>query len=168
MFIQDVSIKTMQENSITMYQFSGIVTRIKKRKGYFMKTTTISYTGTSMYPLLKDGDTLTAQNIPFKELNRKDIIYFKIPRSEGKAVHRIIDIDYNKKHVKTKGDGSLKPDPHHLHPENILGKIVSFKRNGSETHLTHKMLKKSYLFSKFIHPLRKIRSIIKTQTIFRS
>ncbi|MFC2149089.1 signal peptidase I [Candidatus Auribacterota bacterium] len=131
------------------------------------QNTTIEYSGTSMYPLFRNGDIISAQSTSFDDLREKDVIYFKIPRSDKKGVHRIIEIDKGKKHIKTKGDGALIKDPFHLRPDDVLGKVVSFKRDDQTVSLTKSKLYFSYIYSKMAHPYRKLKNVIKTQTIFR-
>jgi len=127
----------------------------------------INFTGNSMMPLLRDGDRLTYSAVPFADLRKHDIVLFEVPRAKQKAVHRITHIDYEKKHVKTKGDGSLIPDPFHLDSKDILGKVQSYTRANKTVRLTPSLLYFSYLYSKWMHPYRKLKNIIKTQTIFR-
>jgi len=127
----------------------------------------INFNGNSMMPLLRDGDRLTCSAVPFTDLKKHDIVLFTIPRSQQKAVHRIIHIDYEKKHVKTKGDGALILDPFHLDGKDILGRVLSYTRGNKTVTLTSSLLYFSYLYSKFMHPYRKLKNIIKTQTIFR-
>jgi signal peptidase I len=127
----------------------------------------ISFNGNSMMPVLRDGDRLSYCAAPFADLKKYDIVFFTIPRSQQKAVHRIITIDYQKKHLHTKGDGSLIPDPFRLNESEIIGRIHSYTRQGKTVNLTPSLLFFSYLYSKFMHPYRKLKNIIKTQTIFR-
>lgn len=127
----------------------------------------INFNGNSMMPLLQNGDRLTYSAVPFADLRKHDIVLFEIPRAKQKAVHRIIGIDYEKKHVKTKGDGSLIPDPFHLDEKDIIGRIHAYTRADKTVTLTPSLLYLSCLYSKFMHPYRKLKNIIKTQTIFR-
>jgi len=120
-----------------------------------------------MKPLFRHGYILACEKAAFDTLRKRDIIVFSAPRSGEKIVHRIIRIDFRKRHIKTKGDGSLLPDPFTIREEDIIGRITSYSRSGSTTVLTPMLLYVSYLYSKFMHPYRKIKSIIKTQTIFR-
>ena len=81
--------------------------------------------GTSMYPLIKEGDICRFSSCNSSELKNMDIILFYTP-SNCFVAHRLIRID--KTRYFCKGDGNLGFDPP-IDQRCILGKLTSIKRN---------------------------------------
>lgn len=86
----------------------------------------IIYTGPSMKPTLKPGDTL--QVIPYddRKIRRGDVIVFLSHEDDTKITHRVISID--SQGVRTRGDNNKCIDPQVLSLDNILGLAVSAQR----------------------------------------
>jgi len=86
----------------------------------------IIYTGPSMKPTLKPGDTL--QVIPFdgRKIRRGDVIVFLSREGDTKITHRVISID--SQGVRTRGDNNKCIDPQVLSHDNILGLVVLAQR----------------------------------------
>jgi signal peptidase I len=86
----------------------------------------INYVGSSMNPLLKDGDGLHI--VPYKDraILPGDVIVFVPTGSEKKIVHRVVSVDA--RGVKTRGDNASTVDPWVLARDHILGRVVYAQR----------------------------------------
>lgn len=87
--------------------------------------------GNSMYPVLKAGDIARVDACHLNSLKKGDIVVFKA--NDILIGHRIVDIKNvnNNFILTTRGDNS----PHNdalFPPDELLGKITSFKRNNRE------------------------------------
>lgn len=81
--------------------------------------------GNSMQSILHDGDVVYFKKINFSHIKVNDVICFK--RRSVIVTHRVI---YKKKsYVVTKGDNNPISDGKVM-PDNILGRVVSAKRDG--------------------------------------
>ncbi len=78
-----------------------------------------------MFPLLRDGDVLYIQRIPFKTIKMNDII--AIQQDRMVISHRVVYI--HKKYLVTKGDSNLTSDGK-IYPKQIIAKVYQIKRNG--------------------------------------
>lgn len=88
----------------------------------------IIYVGSSMYPLLKDLDTLYFVPYGGQTLKSGDVILFKNKKSD-KAItitHRIVSI--NDVTIITKGDNNLCIDNFLVDTSDIIGLVVQVKR----------------------------------------
>ena len=87
----------------------------------------MNYAGPSMNPTLKAGDGLSV--IPYG--NRKicigDVVVFRNPENKYNVAHRVISVDPHE--IRTQGDNNKLIDSWLLHPEDIIGRVVSVQRN---------------------------------------
>lgn len=81
------------------------------------------YSGSSMNPILKDGDCLEVIPYVNRKIHSGDVVIFKNPKKEHYVVHRVISI--NLQGVKTKGDNNHTIDPWILSPDDIRGQVVN-------------------------------------------
>lgn len=81
----------------------------------------ISFSGKSMHPFLRDHDELFVT--PASRWKKGDIVLYKDKISGELTVHRIVTDNF-----QTKGDYSLCLDQNS--PDEFLGKVSAFKRNG--------------------------------------
>jgi hypothetical protein len=87
--------------------------------------------GTSMTPLLRDGDFVILQPLPVEFLRPGDLIAF---RCDGDTVtHRLIAIQPDG--LLTRGDNLPEPDPL-VSPERVLGRAISLEKNGHQIRLS--------------------------------
>ena len=79
-----------------------------------------------MNPTLKVGDGLTV--IPYEDENIRigDVVVFRSSESDRYIVHRVISVD--SRGIRTKGDNNNKVDSWILHPEDIVGRVISAQR----------------------------------------
>jgi signal peptidase I len=91
-----------------------------------MTPSDMNYTGPSMNPTLKAGDGLSV--IPYR--NRRiqigDVVVFPHPERSYNVVHRVVAVD--SRGVRTRGDNSINMDLWILNPVDIIGRVVSAKR----------------------------------------
>ena len=86
--------------------------------------------GSSMLPLIRDGDILTIKPIKIWDLKPGDVVFYQTA-GEKCVVHRVITIDIrNDQHIVVfKGDsspGSLEE----VEEEQLLGRVVQLHRRG--------------------------------------
>ena len=86
----------------------------------------ITYTGSSMNPLLKNADKVRFVPYGSNKIRSGDIVVFAIPKSRYKIIHRVTSI--GSRGIRTRGDNRTKEDPWILSPDDILGRVVSFQR----------------------------------------
>jgi len=86
----------------------------------------INYTGNSMFPTLKKGDTLGV--VPYKDtdISVGDVLVFNSPYGRTPIVHRVAIV--SQEGVKTKGDNKLAIDDFILQRNEIIGRVVSIQR----------------------------------------
>jgi len=86
------------------------------------------YSGDSMNPLLRPGDTL--QVIPYegRGVQTGDVVVFPDSRTRRTVVHRVVAV--NTWGITTKGDNNFAMDDRVLKPGDILGQVVAIHRNG--------------------------------------
>ena len=82
----------------------------------------ITYTGGSMKPILRDGDGLTVEPYGCGKRRVGDIVVFNDPENNQKIIHRIVSI--RKEGIRTRGDHNASVDPWILEPGEIIGKVV--------------------------------------------
>ncbi|HTZ40888.1 MAG TPA: signal peptidase I [Syntrophales bacterium] len=95
----------------------------------------VFYHGSSMTPFFQPGDCLKLISCPVRDIRRGDVIVFRPSGEERLVVHRVIDKTAGRIH--TKGDASDRPDPWVLAGEEIMGRVVSFERDGKK-HAVHR------------------------------
>lgn len=81
----------------------------------------ITYTGGSMKPILRDGDGLTVEPYGCGKRRVGDIVVFYDPEDDQKIIHRIVSI--RKEGIRTRGDHNARMDPWILEPGEIIGKV---------------------------------------------
>jgi signal peptidase I len=120
-----------------------------------------------MSPFIKDGDVLEIKPVEVSEIKLGDVIFY---RTESRIVaHRVIKkVSGNgKAFLITKGDSSPSSDEP-VHPEDLLGKVITVERNGSSLRLDtlparwiNLLWVKISPFSRYIYPvLKKIKHVI--------
>ncbi len=123
--------------------------------------------GGSMSPFIRDGDVLKVKPAEVSEIKLGDVIFC---RTGNRIVaHRVIKkvSENGKGFLVTKGDSSPNSDEP-LHPEDLLGKVVTVERNGLSlrfdgrvARLINLLLTKISPFSRWIYPvLRKVKHML--------
>ena len=95
----------------------------------------------SMSPLLAAGDTVAIKNTAFGELQRGDIVVFKI--NDALYAHRYLNrIEKDQPPLLlTKGDSVDNPDPCHVSQEKLFGKVIKIRKGCCEINLESKLWK---------------------------
>lgn len=90
--------------------------------------------GDSMYPAIRDGDTVLVEPCMEDSLRIGEVVLSKAPR--GLTAHRIVGIRHRQDAVEivTRGDNCLRRDPP-LVSTSHLGRVVGVERNGREMRL---------------------------------
>ena len=85
--------------------------------------------GSSMLPLIRDGDLLTIEPVKPWDVKRGDVILYQT-EGEKCVVHRVVKIDLrNEQHILvTKGDAS-PGSVEELEENRVLGRVVHIHRN---------------------------------------
>jgi hypothetical protein len=86
---------------------------------------TIVYVGKSMYPLLRDLDTLYYIPYAGQSLRAGDVIVFRINRGTN-TTHRVVS--ERPGGLVTRGDNNYSPDDGLVTPDNIIGLVAYAKR----------------------------------------
>ena len=89
----------------------------------------ITYVGSSMNPIFRDGDALRLEPCGGR-VRRGDVIVFTPPEGDRKIIHRVISV--GPEGARTRGDNNGSVDPWDLKPHEIIGRVVSLRRNGRE------------------------------------
>ncbi|MBM7618247.1 signal peptidase [Bacillus tianshenii] len=110
--------------------------------------------GTSMYPLIKEGDICRFSSCNPSELKKRDVILFSTP-SNSFVAHRLIQMDNTR--VICKGDGNLGFDPP-IEQTHILGKLMYIKRNDKNIHLDNFSLK---VWGHFVQSVPVVSTVIR-------
>jgi signal peptidase I len=86
--------------------------------------------GSSMYPVVRDGDTLDVWPARSAEVDVGDIVLYRSSRS-GIVVHRVVDIrrQEEKTILLVKGDSAARADPQ-VEESQVLGRVESIHRRG--------------------------------------
>ena len=80
-----------------------------------------NYSGPSMNPTLKAGDSLRVAPYENTRINVGDVVVFHTPERERHVTHRVISVD--SRGVRTRGDNNNKTDSWLLRPDEIIGRI---------------------------------------------
>lgn len=94
-----------------------VVMSVIGAKGY-------SVASDSMAPEFRRGDVVFVKAIPFDELEKGDVVTVMFKTGNGTYTHRIVEIDYNKKEIRTAGDNIDTIDTESASEEQILGKVL--------------------------------------------
>jgi len=137
-----------------------------------MDKTSFSYHGNSMKGTFQKGNLLVLESLPIEKLHKGDIIAFKNKRKikeNEMIVHRIIHID--KDCLFTRGDNNKRPDIIPISNSNLIGKVVSYERNGKSNRVIGGLTgliraRIDYLFRRTIYWfLKKIRWLLPIRLI---
>ena len=78
----------------------------------------------SMSPELNKGDVVFVKETPFEELRKGDIVTVAFKVNDGTTyTHRIIEIDYYKKEIRTAGDATGLEDQEGAAADQIKGRV---------------------------------------------
>jgi len=93
--------------------------------GYLGVQPTIIYSG-SMQPALDVGDVIIISEVSIDDIQKGDIIQYRVENMTIPIVHRVYDIsgEGDTKVFITKGDANSNPDTDPILAENIMGKAV--------------------------------------------
>jgi signal peptidase len=80
-----------------------------------------------MFPTLKPGDILTVVPYKDRDISVGDVLVFNSSYGSIPIVHRVVTI--SQEGIKTKGDNALAIDDFILQPNEIVGRVVSIKRD---------------------------------------
>lgn len=92
------------------------------------KTIRFTAKGTSMHPLIRDGDVVLVAPLKQKKINKGDVVLFTV--GNGRALlHRIVNIRKSRGDVEflIQGDHSIHSDGN-ISKSNILGLMVAVER----------------------------------------
>ncbi len=87
----------------------------------------LTYSGTSMYPALRESDILRIYSDPEYTPSKGDIVLFDHPENKKTIVHRVIKIEGDR--IYTKGDSSREQDPWVLNFSEVKGAVDQIWRN---------------------------------------
>jgi hypothetical protein len=98
---------------------------------------TIRFTaeGWSMYPTIRDGETVDVAPIDPARIRRGDVLLCRL--GSGTVAHRVIDFDRTAATVSAivlRGDAAFAPDPP-LTARDILGQVIATTRGGARRRL---------------------------------
>lgn len=92
------------------------VNLIAGAKGY-------AVTSNSMAETLNRGDVVFVRKISFDELQPGDVVTVRSTGGKFHFTHRVVEIDKEKRTVKTRGDANNADDPMPTEEERIVGKM---------------------------------------------
>lgn len=95
-------------------------------------TCRFSVGGTSMFPFIIDGDTVSVSPLKNRLPEIGDVVAFLTKGSEDLILHRIIGVQ--KDGCVVKGDARLQPDGI-ISNDRILGRVIRVERNGRSLRL---------------------------------
>lgn len=102
-----------------------------------------------MVPFLQPGMNVVYSPVRFEQLRKGDLLFFKdSTRKNNQIVHRVIQVNIDKREVITKGDNSNKFDIP-VKEDRILGKVVKILKENQVVYLESpqaKMVNKIFLF----------------------
>jgi signal peptidase len=124
------------------YDSTGTVPSGKRLSGSSMVEHLINYTGNSMFPILKAGDSLKVLPYRNSRIRIGDVIVFKSPINGLLVVHRAVSVD--KEGVVTKGDNARFKDNMVLQANEIIGKVVSVRRGEKKIKISGRFLGRVY------------------------
>jgi signal peptidase len=86
--------------------------------------------GSSMYPLVRDGDILEVYPVRHALIDVGDVVLYRSPHS-GVVVHRVVDLRTHEGNaiLLLKGDSARTTDPQ-VQESQVLGRVVSIDRWG--------------------------------------
>ena len=111
--------------------------------------------GSSMYPLVRDGDVLDVHPVDDGTIDVDDIVLY-LSSGNGIIVHRVVGVSGqgDKISLRVKGDSVGKADPE-VRECQVLGRVVSIERRGRKTPPVPRLWRhRSSLFLRLL-PLRR-------------
>lgn len=112
--------------------------------------------GSSMYPLVRDGDILEVCPVRHAVIDVGDVVLYRSPHS-GIVVHRVVDMRRHDENgiLLLKGDSARTTDPQ-VQESQVLGRVVSIERRGRRM----APVSRFWRYSSFLHqrllPLRRL------------
>lgn len=91
-------------------------------------TRKLLYFGTSMNPLMREGDVVQVRPYDGQEIRRGDVVAFPHPHRPEKVIHRVVAV--GSRGLRTKGDNTPVVDDWLLQPADLLGRVVAIQRQG--------------------------------------
>ncbi len=91
-------------------------------------TEKLLYTGTSMNPLMREGDVVEICPYEGQEIRLGDVVAFAHPEKPEKVIHRVVAVGPSG--VQTRGDNTPAADDWILQPADLLGRVVAIRRQG--------------------------------------
>ena len=87
---------------------------------------TFFYRGSSMTPLLREGDVLEVVPYDGATVRRWDVIVYDSPWHDLTVVHRVVRVE--PEGIRTRGDANSRMDPYVLAPADIKGRVTLVRR----------------------------------------
>lgn len=113
--------------------------------------------GNSMYPLLRNGDTVEYVQTPFSQICLNDIVLMYV--GDILITHRVI---YKTKNTCiTRGDNNASADPV-IQRGRVLAQVVRFKRKGTWHDIQDVYLTQSAFY---LHEIQKLETLLRLQKI---
>jgi signal peptidase I len=131
------------------------------RKAATALTRKLLYTGTSMNPLMREGDILYLRPYGGEKIHPGDVVAFSHPGRPGTVIHRVSTA--GPWGLRTKGDNTPALDDWLLQPADILGRVVAIQRQGRTLPVPRRVPASLYLLkarhwldgtvSRLLHPV---------------
>lgn len=112
------------EKSIAREEFADLLAELLRRG----RSVRFRVSGSSMWPILRDGDIATLQRYEHHPFEAGAIVAYRSPRHQGIVIHRVIGVSASGYLIK--GDNRIDTDGF-IARENILGYIQQIERNGT-------------------------------------
>ncbi len=102
--------------------------KIKKMGSSDQTPSEIKFSGYSMYPSLRPGDTILIRDVTIKDISSGDIVC--IQKDDDYVAHRIVRIEREEKKTTfiTKGDNIVTFDPPRYQTGGLIKRVVMIKR----------------------------------------
>ena len=120
------------------------IEEVLREKGFVV----ISTAGYSMAPMLRDRRDTVEIHTPTKSPRKYDVVLFK--KGDRLVLHRIIKATGDGYIIR--GDNAIEKDT--VNPEDIIGVLFAFTRNGKRYTATDISYRIYSRFSVFYHPLK--------------
>lgn len=118
-----IFIRNGGEENLSMETMIELLKAVTEKKRSFR----VQVRGSSMYPFIKDSNSITISPLTSCHPHLGDIVAFINPRTKRLIVHRVVG--RKKDHYLIKGDNN--PEPDGLIPKaNILGYVTKVEKNG--------------------------------------
>lgn len=147
--------KTLRELANTVFQLN--------------KDLRLNACGSSMSPVIKNGDTIVISPLHNQKIRCGDILAFENPDRSAFTVHRLVK--KNGANYFFRGDNSLGPIEI-VESIHLLGRLTSVERNGNRMHfglgperLLIGLLNRNRTFSRMIRILRRFKGQMKRREV---